>query len=1026
MKKIVLCLLTVLVTSLFIACGDDPEEEVRLLAVRIDEETLEASYPLEDFSVEDLDLVLTYEDGSTRTVSVTPSMLSATDLDALNKVGTHTVTIHYEAFSTMVVIHLVETPLFHQLTAIYDMGVAEGSITGSYEDWLESIRGEDGVGITDAHIDVTGRLILVFSDGTTRDVGEVVGRAGEDGREIVLRVREGVLEWKYAGETDYSPLIDFEQLTDTPVHTVSFVSDGGDALEARSVEHGTSLALPGTQREGYFFEGWYSDAFLTQPFDSSIPVYEDITLHAKWRWGGDYEIVDGEAIITGGSMYYWRHLVIPETLEGFPVRRIAPEAFKNHLTPQEVTLPEMLVEIGESAFERAYSLRFVHLEGDSRLQFIRSRAFAETPLNAFGWAPRLAHIGSEAFKNTGLTAFDFGPDVMRIEAGAFENCRSLREVVFPSRVETIFPRTFAGTTSLTSFVFPAHSRLETVLSDAFEKTGLRMLFLPEGVKSLEGLAFSFQYDAVLYLPNSVVDFGEYGVRSEDPETSLTLLAGAEAQPGTWHEDWNPQDHTVIWGYDKDADDAFETRTTLYEGEGAIVVTGYTGAATHLVFPTHIHGTPVIGIDEDAFRGNQTVETVILPPTLRWIDHRVFKDASNLQEVVLPEGLRSIGFDAFRNTALKTVRLPAALQHAVIAARAFEGIPRLTILSDSPEAGIDWMPGWHAEDAIIYWDARVTVSGLYYDIVTKGHESVAVITGLNATLKALRIPETIHGHPVVELADEAFMGETQLERIILPSTLSRIGVRALAQLDHVRSIVFEEHTALETIDTEAFKGASMLEAFLIPDSVTHVGARAFADCDTLELYAEAPQRPFTWNFHWNADGRPVTWGFNRYGSTEAFDYTLIGTFYGLGIRIDQYVGLETELVVPTQISGFDVTHIGDFAFMLAPPDLERVTLPASVVSIGEGAFSGAAMLEALDLRPGSRLAEIGAHAFSDAGSLRNFFIPMSVDTIGTHAFAGCHDLTIQAEANGPQSGWHEAWNPDGVKVEWGQSPPDLFP
>lgn len=47
----------------------------------------------------------------------------------------------------------------------------------------ESIKGETGVGLAGALIDRSGVLVLTLSDGTTRDLGVVVGKDGRDGKD---------------------------------------------------------------------------------------------------------------------------------------------------------------------------------------------------------------------------------------------------------------------------------------------------------------------------------------------------------------------------------------------------------------------------------------------------------------------------------------------------------------------------------------------------------------------------------------------------------------------------------------------------------------------------------------------------------------------------------------------------------------------------------------------------------------------------------------------------------------------------
>lgn len=39
---------------------------------------------------------------------------------------------------------------------------------------------------------------------------------------------------------------------------------------------------PDPVREGYIFDGWFTDEALTQPYDPSVPITSDMTLYAKW------------------------------------------------------------------------------------------------------------------------------------------------------------------------------------------------------------------------------------------------------------------------------------------------------------------------------------------------------------------------------------------------------------------------------------------------------------------------------------------------------------------------------------------------------------------------------------------------------------------------------------------------------------------------------------------------------------------------------------------------------------------------
>jgi hypothetical protein len=98
---------------------------------------------------------------------------------------------------------------------------------------------------------------------------------------------------------------------------------------------------------------------------------------------------------------------------------------------------------------------------------------------------------------------------------------------------------------------------------------------------------------------------------------------------------------------------------------------------------------------------------------------------------------------------------------------------------------------------------------------------------------------------------------------------------------------------------------------------------------------------------------------------------------------------SDLVIPKEIDGYVVISIGHSAFAAVAPSpisiaesqLTSVTIPDSVISIGECAFCNS-LLTVLDIP--ANVAYIGSMAFS-GNQLTNLVIPDSVITIGGSAF-----------------------------------------
>lgn len=65
-----------------------------------------------------------------------------------------------------------------------------------------------------------------------------------------------------------------------PTYEVSFISDGAEILESVKIKEDKTIEEPEIpEKDGYIFEGWYSDS---EKFDFSTKITEDITLEAKW------------------------------------------------------------------------------------------------------------------------------------------------------------------------------------------------------------------------------------------------------------------------------------------------------------------------------------------------------------------------------------------------------------------------------------------------------------------------------------------------------------------------------------------------------------------------------------------------------------------------------------------------------------------------------------------------------------------------------------------------------------------------
>ena len=132
-----------------------------------------------------------------------------------------------------------------------------------------------------------------------------------------------------------------------------------------------------------------------------------VSVSAESAYNGmAYTIANGEATITGYTADLPANVVIPSTVEGYPVTAIGDEAFYDCSSLTSVTIPDSVTYIGESAFSYCTALTSVTIP-DS-----------------------VTTIGSRAFERDGaLTTVTVGEGVTSIGQWAFASCYGLTAIV---------------------------------------------------------------------------------------------------------------------------------------------------------------------------------------------------------------------------------------------------------------------------------------------------------------------------------------------------------------------------------------------------------------------------------------------------------------------------------------------------------------------------------------------------------------------------------------------------------------------
>lgn len=213
-------------------------------------------------------------------------------------------------------------------------------------------------------------------------------------------------------------------------------------------------------------------------------------------------------------------VILPNTINSWPVTKIGEAAFQDNTTITSVTIPASVTEIGSNAFAGCTNLTSVTYGGDWSKLTIQSgnpavEDAANAPLFDFAFTPDntavivirykgtaadvtipsrykgkpVTMIDHAAFHDSAVTGVTIPDSVTSIPDSAFGFCSQLTNISIPNSVTFIGFSAFNSCTSLKSITLP--SSLSTIQSEAFYNCGnLETIRIPVSVTSIGNFAFA--------------------------------------------------------------------------------------------------------------------------------------------------------------------------------------------------------------------------------------------------------------------------------------------------------------------------------------------------------------------------------------------------------------------------------------------------------------------------------------------------------------------------------------------------------
>ena len=259
--------------------------------------------------------------------------------------------------------------------------------------------------------------------------------------------------------------------------------------------------------------------------------------------------------------------------------------------------------------------------------------------------------------------------------------------------------------------------------------------------------------------------------------------------------------------------------TYYEnGDGTINIFTYEGDEKDIVVPAEIDGKKVFKIDDCAFFGLQSTETVKIPGSIEYIGSYAFAysgypKGTVIKKVEMEEGLKDIGMSAFFVSSNWRNSTTSAFEEMTI--------PKSTSVSAFSFDRNSWLKNKTDEFVIVGDNALIKYNGTDKKVVIPN--DVKYIT--NAFYES--------GHFWYGGSSPYNESIPDIEEVVIPNTVEYIWGNAFAGLRNLKEITIPD--SVREIGGYSFAYCTSLEKIVIPASVTSMPwDDTFYECDLEKL------------------------------------------------------------------------------------------------------------------------------------------------------------------------------------------------
>lgn len=499
--------------------------------------------------------------------------------------------------------------------------------------------------------------------------------------------------------------------------------------------------------------------------------------------------------------YYWlNNIPVRKLILSEGITEIGKCMFYGWSNLEEVTFPESLTIIGDSAFERCPKISQLNFPKRG-LTKIGSRVFYSLQIRELHLPETLTSIDSYSFSHFEQLEELVLPDsIVFVGYRAFKECTSLKSVKLPAHLKEITEGMFCRCTALEHVEMPAE--LERIERYAFlDCPNLKYVELPDTVKDISPDAFvglSFEEGGLDYsITNYITNINTCSVSAKEWEGELDI-------PSSICHDGR----TFIVSEIDFAGCSKLTRVRIPDTVSVIPVNAFGGCTSLRSIDIPSSVTTIGG---QAFAGCKSLHSIDLPDTVTVIEDELFDGCCRLRDVRLGANTTSIGDSAFRDCEfLQHIHIPDSMR--LIHPHAFENCKNLVEIN--MPASLECLGTYALEGtAIMKQEGPIYVGN--------------VLCGFGGKMPKHACLEVHEGTTLI--AEVALCGRENLENVILPDTLFRIGCGAFNDCEDLKHVKLPK--SLIEMGEEAFDWTAISEVEVPWTTPIDAGFRPFPD-DTI--------------------------------------------------------------------------------------------------------------------------------------------------------------------------------------------------